>query len=86
MDSGENSTANVGGTQPAAFTAPVISLPKGGGSLRGIGEKFAANPFTGTGAVTVPVYPSPGRWGFGPQLTLSYDSNREITKNARASR
>lgn len=28
-----------------------ISLPKGGGAVRGIGEKFAANPVTGTGAL-----------------------------------
>jgi RHS repeat-associated protein len=54
--------------------APVISLPKGGGAIRGIGEKFAANPVTGTGSMTIPIYASPGRSGFGPQLALSYDS------------
>jgi hypothetical protein len=32
-----------------AFQAPSISLPKGGGAIRGMGEKFAANPVTGTG-------------------------------------
>src|SRR5437588_10457747 len=53
---------------------PSISLPKGGGAIRGIGEKFAANPVTGTGSLTVPIYTSPGRSGFGPQLSLSYDS------------
>src|SRR5437764_9515759 len=53
---------------------PVISLPKGGGTIRGIGEKFAANPVTGTGSMTVPIATSPGRSGFGPQLSLSYDS------------
>lgn len=53
---------------------PSISLPKGGGALRGIGEKFAANPVTGTGSLAVPIATSPGRAGFGPQLTLSYDS------------
>src|SRR5690242_15150712 len=53
---------------------PSISLPKGGGAIRGIGEKFAANPVTGTGSMTVPIYTSPGRSGFGPQLSLSYDS------------
>ncbi|MBN1561220.1 toxin [candidate division KSB1 bacterium] len=53
---------------------PSISLPKGGGAIRGIGEKFAANPVTGTGSMTVPIYASPGRSGFGPQLSLSYDS------------
>ena len=49
--------------------APVISLPKGGGAIRGIGEKFAANPVTGTGSMTIPIYASPGRLGFGPQLS-----------------
>src|ERR1700756_2394437 len=28
----------------------------------------------GTGSMTVPVFTSPGRSGFGPQLSLSYDS------------
>lgn len=54
--------------------APALSLPKGGGAIRGIGEKFTANPVTGTGAMAVPIYASPGRSGFGPQLSLSYDS------------
>jgi hypothetical protein len=55
-------------------TSPSISLPKGGGAIRGIGEKFAANPVTGTGSMSVPIATSPGRGGFGPQLSLSYDS------------
>ena len=50
------------------------SLPKGGGAIRGIGEKFSANPVTGTGSLSVPLALSPGRSGFGPQLSLSYDS------------
>jgi len=53
---------------------PSLALPSGGGAIRGIGEKFAANPVTGTGSTTVPIYASPGRAGFGPQLLLSYDS------------
>ena len=53
---------------------PQLNLPKGGGAIRGIGEKFAANPVTGTGSLTLPVCASPGRSGFGPQLSLSYDS------------
>jgi RHS repeat-associated protein len=52
----------------------MISLPKGGGAIRGMGEKFAANPVTGTGSMSVPLAVSPGRAGFGPQLALSYDS------------
>src|SRR5688572_11945742 len=54
--------------------APSIQLPKGCGAIRGIGEKFAANPVTGTRSMTVPIATSPGRSGFGPQLSLSYDS------------
>lgn len=56
------------------ISPPSISLPKGGGAIRDIGEKFAANPVTGTGSMTVPIATSPGRSGFGPQLSLSYDS------------
>ena len=52
---------------------PQLSLPKGG-SIRGLGEKFAANPVTGTGNFTVPIYTSPGRSGYGPQLAMAYDS------------
>src|SRR5271169_6851176 len=57
-----------------AISAPKITLPKGGGAISGIGEKFAANPVTGTGSMSVPVFTSPSRSGFGPQLSLSYDS------------
>lgn len=60
----------------SAFTPPQISLPKGGGAVRGIGEKFAANPVTGTGSLSVPIYASPGRSSFGPKLNLAYDSGR----------
>src|SRR5215510_6165099 len=53
---------------------PAITSPKGGGAIRGMGEKFGANPVTGTGSMSVPIATSPGRSGFGPQLALSYDS------------
>ncbi len=65
-------------TQVAAkrstIAAPSVSLPKGGGAIRGIGEKFAANPVTGTGSMSVPIAVTPGRSGFSPRLSLSYDS------------
>src|SRR6266508_2322459 len=61
-------------TGTASTSMPALSLPKGGGAVRGIGEKFAANPVTGTGSISVPLATSPGRAGFGPQLSLSYDS------------
>ncbi|MDI1463143.1 SpvB/TcaC N-terminal domain-containing protein [Catellatospora sp. KI3] len=66
--------APAGPSLPPLPTAPAISMPKGGGAIRGMGEKFAANPATGTGSFTVPLPLSPGRDGFGPSLALAYDS------------
>jgi hypothetical protein len=63
-----------GNSAPAVLA---ISLPKGGGAIRGMGKKFAANPVTGTGSICVPIATSPGRSGFGPQLSLSYDSGAD---------
>src|SRR5262245_43862155 len=72
----ENSRTEQRGSSDEKFAirAPQITLPKGGGAISGIGEKFAANPVTGTGSMTVPLFTSPGRSGVGPQLSLSYDS------------
>src|SRR5881628_911026 len=55
-------------------SAPTLTLPKGGGAIRGLGEKFGVNLASGTGSMSVPIATSPGRSGFGPQLSLSYDS------------
>jgi RHS repeat-associated protein len=51
---------------------PSLALPRAGGAIQGLGEKFAANPLTGVPSLTVPIYTSPGRSGFGPQLAVSY--------------
>jgi hypothetical protein len=75
--SGQPSPTNTSGAQAVGndhLQAPAIELPKGGGAIKGMGEKFAANPVTGTGSLSVPLSTSPGRSGFGPQLLLSYDS------------
>ena len=74
-DREENSHGALRGSTDANFavSAPKVTFPKGGGAISGIGEKFAANPVTGTGSMTVPLFTSPGRSGFGPQLSLSYD-------------
>jgi hypothetical protein len=53
---------------------PQISLPKGGGAIQGIGEKFSTNAMTGTGSLSVPVAVSAARAGFGPSLSVDYDS------------
>src|SRR3712207_1169006 len=52
----------------------VISLPKGGGALRGIGETFSPDLHTGTGNFTVPIALPPGRNGFQPKLNLAYST------------
>ncbi|MBC7894548.1 MAG: hypothetical protein H7066_03990 [Cytophagaceae bacterium] len=51
-----------------------MSLPKGGGAVRGLGEKFTANPVTGTASLRIPLPVSPGRGAVTPQLSLAYDS------------
>jgi hypothetical protein len=63
-----------GASRSFAIASQSVELPKSGGAIRGIGEKFAANPVTGTGSMSVPITTSPGRSGFGPQLSSSYDS------------
>jgi hypothetical protein len=62
------------GTAAPAMAAPSVSMPKGGGAIRGIGEKFSAAKVSGTATVSVPIFTSPGRSGLGPELSLSYDS------------
>ncbi|MGN6566597.1 MAG: SpvB/TcaC N-terminal domain-containing protein, partial [Flavipsychrobacter sp.] len=55
-------------------SAPSISLPKGGGALKGIDEKFSVNAVNGTAALQVSLPITPGRGGFTPNLSLSYNS------------
>ena len=64
-----------GGNIPDDFAieAPSVSLPKGGGAIHGIGEKFTANPVTGTGSFSIPLPVTPAR-GKGPEVSLSYNS------------
>ncbi len=54
--------------------APVIELPKGGGALKGIDEKFSVNAVNGTAALEVGLPVTPGRGGFTPGLALQYNS------------
>src|SRR5215208_6742955 len=67
-----NKTGSINSNNQPAL--PSLSLPKGGGAIRGLGEKYSVNPATGTGTLSIPIYASPGRSGFGPQLSLNYDS------------
>src|SRR5919197_1103870 len=67
----KNQNANQGTN---GFTVPSLSLPKGGGAIRSIGEKFSTNPATGAGTITVPIFTTPGRSGFDPKLSIAYNS------------
>src|SRR5438034_8639325 len=58
----------------AGGSGQVISLPQGGGALKGIGEKFSPDLHTGTGNFTVPIALPPGRNGFQPQFNLIYST------------
>ncbi|QBQ55197.1 SpvB/TcaC N-terminal domain-containing protein [Nitrosococcus wardiae] len=61
--------ANKSGT-----SSQVISLPKGGAALQGIGETFVPDLHTGTGNFTVPVALPAGRNSFQPELNLVYST------------
>jgi hypothetical protein len=58
----------------AASPSSVITPPKGGGAIQGIGEKFSPDLYTGTGNFTVPIAVPLGRNGFAPQLSLAYST------------
>ena len=53
---------------------PSITLPKGGGAIKSIDEKFSVNNANGTASWSVPLPFSPGRSGFTPSLSLNYNS------------
>jgi RHS repeat-associated protein len=55
-------------------SSDVIALPKGGGALSSVGEKFSPDLHTGTGNFTVPIALPPGRNGFQPSLNLVYST------------
>ncbi|OAQ74288.1 SpvB domain-containing protein [Pochonia chlamydosporia 170] len=66
--------ADDNGSRKGKNPLPSINLPKGGGAIRSIGEKFSVNSVTGTASTEVPVPISTSRGGFGPTLSISYDS------------
>lgn len=58
----------------AGAPSDLISLPQGGGAIKGLGEKFAPDLHTGTGNFSIPLSLPPGRNGFQPSLTLGYST------------
>lgn len=61
-------------SKSVAIEIPEISLPRGGGALKGIDEKFEVNAANGTASFTIPLPVSEGRNGVSPSLSLSYNS------------
>jgi RHS repeat-associated protein len=55
-------------------TQTIISLPKGGGAVGGIGETFSPDLYTGTANLAVPLTLSPGRGGLNPKVNLCYST------------
>src|SRR5688572_19790075 len=62
-----------GKTKSNAIEIPSISLPKGGGAIKGIDEKFSVNAVNGTASFSIPLPFSAAR-GASPSLSLSYNS------------
>ncbi len=58
----------------SSIQIPSITLPKGGGALKNIDEKFLVNAANGTAAFSVPLPFSKTRSEFAPALTLNYNS------------
>ncbi len=78
-DSSKNSANNDflktdrGKTESNAIDIPSISLPKGGGAIKGIDEKFSVNAVNGTSSFSIPLPFSPAR-GASPSLEITYSS------------
>ncbi|MBV9792094.1 MAG: hypothetical protein JOZ51_28165, partial [Chloroflexi bacterium] len=61
-------------TNSSGASDQAIPLPQGGGAMRGIGETFSPDLFTGTGNFRVPLSIPAGRNNFQPDLALVYSS------------
>ncbi|HLS29309.1 MAG TPA: SpvB/TcaC N-terminal domain-containing protein, partial [Flavobacteriaceae bacterium] len=72
-DSIQDFKTDGGETKSNAIEMPSIALPKGGGALKGIDEKFSVNAVNGTASFSIPIPVSSAR-GANPELNLSYNS------------
>lgn len=73
--SGGSSHGSSADESKAPFIGPIMEkFGKGGGGVRSIGEKLEVNPSNGTMSLSIPIHTSTGRSGFGPSLSLGYDS------------
>ncbi|WP_180231081.1 SpvB/TcaC N-terminal domain-containing protein [Bacillus toyonensis] len=63
-----------GKTKSNVIEIPSISLPKGGGAIQGIDEKFSVNAINGTASFSIPIPFSQTRGEVSPALNLIYNS------------
>lgn len=61
-------------SEKSGISDNIISKPSGGGAVKGIGETFSPDLFSGTGNFSVPIAVPQGRNKFQPQLTLGYST------------
>ena len=67
------STPGAAATQIKGIDIPSVSIPKGGGAIKGIDEKFEVNPVNGSASVGIPL-PVAGARALSPQMSISYSS------------
>ena len=69
-----NTQKDTARTTSNLIQVPSITLPKGGGAMKSIDEKFSVNAANGTSAFSIPLPFSPGRNNYTPPHVLSYNS------------
>jgi RHS repeat-associated protein len=70
----EQNTSEPGARSDDRPEIPRVELPRGGGALKSIDEKFQVNSSNGTATCSIPLPFSQGRGGFTPNVALAYDS------------
>lgn len=65
---------NISESKFNAFEITPVNLPKGGGAIKGIEEKFQVNSVSGTSSFEISIPLSPSRHGFVPAVGLNYNS------------
>ncbi|MFT3928615.1 MAG: SpvB/TcaC N-terminal domain-containing protein [Myxococcales bacterium] len=63
------------GAAKSSVTSEQLVLPKGEGSIQGMGESFSPDLSSGTGTFSIPIEVVGGRAGVQPSLTLSYSTS-----------
>lgn len=60
-------------TDVKGIDIPSVAIPKGGGAIRGIDEKFEVNPINGSASASIPVPVAGGR-ALAPEMAVVYSS------------